>query len=42
MIITEMAVFSRDNRSGNFRLIELAPGVDRAEVRMATEAHYEE
>jgi 3-oxoacid CoA-transferase subunit B len=42
MIITELAVFSRDNRSGNFRLVELAPGVDRAEVRMATEAHYEE
>jgi 3-oxoacid CoA-transferase subunit B len=42
MIVTDLAVFARDDRTGPFRLIELAPGVDCAQVRAATEARYEE
>jgi 3-oxoacid CoA-transferase subunit B len=42
MIVTDCAVFTRDGRSGPFRLTELAPGVNAQGVRAATEAHYEE
>lgn len=41
MLITDLAVFSRANRQSAFRLIELAPGVDAARLRAATEACYE-
>ena len=40
MIITDLAVFSRENRKAPFHLIELAPGVSEAEVRAKTEAYY--
>jgi 3-oxoacid CoA-transferase B subunit len=42
MIVTDLAVFTRDSRSEPFRLIELAPGVKAKDVRAATEADYEE
>ncbi|TZG29261.1 3-oxoacid CoA-transferase subunit B [Sphingomonas montanisoli] len=42
MIVTDLAVFCRDDRASPFRLIEVAPGVDRAQIRASTEAHYEE
>jgi 3-oxoacid CoA-transferase subunit B len=40
MIITELGVFSRPTRRDMFRLIELAPGVTREQVRAKTTAHY--
>ena len=41
MLITDLAVFKRDDRKGApFRLIELAPGVSQEELRAKTEAHY--
>jgi 3-oxoacid CoA-transferase subunit B len=40
MIISNIAVFVRHTRRDPFRLIELAPGTTRAEVRARTEAHY--
>lgn len=41
MLITDLAVFVRDDRSGApFKLIELAPGVSAADVRAKTQAHY--
>ena len=41
MIITDLAVFHRTDRSGSpFRLIELAPGVGADEVREKTGARY--
>jgi 3-oxoacid CoA-transferase subunit B len=40
MLITDLAVFSRESRSGYFKLIELAPGVTAAEVRQKTTAAY--
>ncbi len=40
MLITDLAVFSRESRSGHFRLIEVAPGVTAAEVRKKTTAKY--
>jgi 3-oxoacid CoA-transferase subunit B len=40
MIITDLGVFSRPNRREAFRLIELAPGVTREEIRSKTAAHY--
>jgi 3-oxoacid CoA-transferase subunit B len=40
MLITDLAVFSRESRSGHFKLIELAPGVTAAEVRKKTTAAY--
>ncbi len=40
MLITDLAVFSRSSRHDPFRLIELAPGVSRQEVRQKTLAHY--
>jgi 3-oxoacid CoA-transferase subunit B len=42
MLITDLAVFSRESRNGHFRLIELAPGVSAAEVRRKTTATYKE
>jgi 3-oxoacid CoA-transferase subunit B len=42
MLITDLAVFSRESRSGHFNLIELAPGVTTAEVRQKTTAAYKE
>jgi 3-oxoacid CoA-transferase B subunit len=40
LLITDLAVFSRSSRHDPFRLIELAPGVSRQEVRQKTLAHY--
>ena len=42
MIITDLAVFQRSNHMSPFRLLELAPGVTREEVREKTTAAYEE
>lgn len=41
MLITDLAVFERADRSSPFRLIECAPGVKPEEVRDMTEAWYE-
>jgi 3-oxoacid CoA-transferase subunit B len=41
MIITDLAVFRRDDHDSPFRLIELAPGVTTEEVAEKTTAHYE-
>jgi len=41
-LITDMAVFKRTNRTGHFRLVELAPGVTIEELRQSTEAHFDE
>lgn len=40
MIITDLAVFKRDDHDSPFRLIELAPGVTAEEVAEKTTAHY--
>jgi len=40
MIITDLAVFKRDDHSSPFKLIELAPGVTAEEVAEKTTAHY--
>ena len=42
MIITDLAVFQRSNHMSPFRLVELALGVTREEVRAKTTAEYEE
>jgi 3-oxoacid CoA-transferase B subunit len=42
MIITDLAVFQRPDHESPFKLIELAPGVTREEVRAKTSANYEE
>ena len=42
MIITDLAVFHRPDHDNPFRLIELAPGVTKAEVREKTAARYVE
>src|ERR1017187_8331838 len=42
MLITDLAVFSRESRRGHFRLIELAPGVTSSELRQKTTATYHE
>jgi 3-oxoacid CoA-transferase B subunit len=42
MIITDLAVFQRADHDHPFKLIELAPGVTREEVREKTTAQYEE
>jgi len=42
MIITDLAVFQRSTHMSPFRLVELAPGVTREEVREKTTAAYEE
>jgi 3-oxoacid CoA-transferase subunit B len=40
MIITDLAVFKRDDHDSPFRLIELAPGVTTEDVAAKTTAHY--
>jgi 3-oxoacid CoA-transferase B subunit len=40
MLITELGVFQRPTRQDLFRLIELAPGVTREEIRGKTPAKY--
>jgi 3-oxoacid CoA-transferase B subunit len=42
MIITDLAVFQRQDHGHPFRLIELAPGVTREEVREKTTAKYDD
>ena len=42
MIITDLAVFERPDHYSPFKLIEVAPGVTRDEVREKTTAHYEQ
>jgi 3-oxoacid CoA-transferase subunit B len=42
MIITDLAVFQRSSHMSPFRLIELAPGVTRDEVREKTTAAYDD
>jgi 3-oxoacid CoA-transferase B subunit len=42
MIITDLAVFQRTNHMSRFRLVELAPGVSREEVKQKTTAEFEE
>jgi 3-oxoacid CoA-transferase subunit B len=42
MIITDLAVFQRSDHDHRFKLIELAPGVTREEVREKTTAKYDE
>ncbi|MFL6763851.1 MAG: CoA transferase subunit B [Sphingomicrobium sp.] len=42
MIITDLAVFQRESHESPFKLIELAPGVARDEVREKTTAQYVE
>jgi 3-oxoacid CoA-transferase subunit B len=41
MIITDLAVFARDDRSARFKLVELAPGVSVEEVRAKTTAKFD-
>ncbi len=41
MIITDLAVFARDDRKSRFRLIEMAPGADSEQVREKTTAAYD-
>ena len=40
MVITDLAVFKREDHNSPFRLIELAPGVTADEVKAKTTAHY--
>ncbi|MDZ3830429.1 MAG: CoA transferase subunit B [Sphingopyxis sp.] len=40
MIITDLAVFKRDDHASPFRLVEIAPGVTAEEVAEKTTAHY--
>jgi len=42
MVITDLAVFQRQDHDSPFKLIELAPGVTKDEVREKTTAHYVE
>jgi 3-oxoacid CoA-transferase subunit B len=42
MLITDLAVFSRESRGGHFKLIELAPGVTSGELKKKTTAAYQE
>ena len=42
MIITDLAVFARDDRKSPFKLIEVAPGTSAEEIREKTTAHYED
>ena len=42
MIVTDLAVFKRDDHTSPFRLVELAPGVTAEEIRAKTTAHYTE
>jgi 3-oxoacid CoA-transferase subunit B len=40
LIITDLGVFSRATRKDRFKLVELAPGVSREEIRRKTTASY--
>jgi 3-oxoacid CoA-transferase subunit B len=40
MLITDHAVFNRNDRDAGFELIELAPGVTEADLRGKTTARY--
>ncbi len=40
MLITELAVFSRESRKAPFRLVERAPGVSAEELRRKTTANF--
>jgi 3-oxoacid CoA-transferase subunit B len=40
MIVTDLAVFARQDHKSSFRLIELAPGVTAEDVKARTTAHY--
>jgi 3-oxoacid CoA-transferase subunit B len=40
MVITDLAVFKRDDHASPFRLIEMAPGVSADEIRAKTTASY--
>ena len=40
MIITDLAVFKRDDHDSPFKLIEIAPGVTAEEIAAKTTAHY--
>jgi len=40
MLITDLAVFSRPTRHDRFKLIEIAPGLTREQVRQKTAADY--
>jgi len=40
MLITDLAVFSRATRKDHFKLIEVAPGVTREQIRRQTTAYY--
>jgi 3-oxoacid CoA-transferase B subunit len=40
MIVTDLAVFARDDHASPFRLVELAPGVTAEEIAARTTAHY--
>jgi 3-oxoacid CoA-transferase subunit B len=40
MIVTDLAVFRRDDHQSPFRLVELAPGVSTDDVAARTTAHY--
>jgi len=42
MIITDLAVFAREDRSRSFKLMERAPGVSLEDIRGRTEAQYDE
>jgi 3-oxoacid CoA-transferase subunit B len=42
MMITDLAVFTRNSRKDPFRLIEIAPGISREELRRKTPARYME
>ncbi|MGA2777794.1 MAG: 3-oxoacid CoA-transferase subunit B [Steroidobacteraceae bacterium] len=42
MLITDLAVFTRNSRKDPFRLIEVAPGTSREELRRKTPARYVE
>ena len=42
MLITNLAIFRREDRHSPFILVETAPGVTAAEIREKTEADYEE
>jgi 3-oxoacid CoA-transferase B subunit len=42
LVITDLGVFSRATRKEKFKLIELAPGVSREEIRRKTAAAYVE
>jgi 3-oxoacid CoA-transferase subunit B len=41
MIITDLAVFQRPDKSSPFKLVEVAPGITVGEVAAKTTAHYE-